>query len=75
MPLGRQGLRRTCTTRTDGAAFFVLCTSYRIVRALSERLRAQLGERVLVQGDAPNAALLERFRTDGNAVLVATATF
>ena len=59
---------------TKGGAF-VLCTSYRMVRALSERLRAQLGDRLLVQGDAPNAALLERFRSDGNAVLVATAGF
>jgi ATP-dependent DNA helicase DinG len=38
-------------------------------------LRAQLGDRVLTQGEAPNAALLERFRAHGNAVLVATAGF
>jgi ATP-dependent DNA helicase DinG len=58
-----------------GGGAFVLCTSHRMVRALGERLRPQLGPRLLVQGDAPNAALLERFRTDGNAVLVATAGF
>jgi ATP-dependent DNA helicase DinG len=58
-----------------GGGAFVLCTSHRMVRALGERLRPQLGPRLLVQGDAPNAALLERFRSDGNAVLVATAGF
>jgi ATP-dependent DNA helicase DinG len=59
---------------TDGGAF-VLCTSNRVMRALGARLSAQLSRLVLVQGQAPNAALLERFRGDGRAVLVATAGF
>jgi ATP-dependent DNA helicase DinG len=59
---------------TSGGAF-VLCTSHRMVRALGERLLPKLGDRLLVQGDAPNAALLERFRAHGDAVLVATAGF
>ena len=33
------------------------------------------GYAVLIQGDAPNAALLDSFRADGNAVLFATAGF
>ena len=59
---------------TAGGAF-VLCTSIRMMRAFAERLRVQLRDRVLVQGEAPNAALLERFRAHGDAVLVATASF
>ncbi len=59
---------------TDGGAF-VLCTSLRAMRALGETLRSKLGRSVLMQGEAPNAALLERFRQDGRAVLVATASF
>jgi ATP-dependent DNA helicase DinG len=59
---------------TAGGAF-VLCTSTRAVRELAERTRALLQRSVFVQGDAPNAALLDGFRADGNAVLFATAGF
>jgi ATP-dependent DNA helicase DinG len=59
---------------TAGGAF-VLCTSTRAVRELAERTRSALQRRVLVQGDAPNAVLLDDFRADGNAVLFATAGF
>jgi ATP-dependent DNA helicase DinG len=59
---------------TDGGAF-VLCTSLRMMRALCERLRPTLDRTVLMQGEAPNPALLERFRKDGRAVLFATASF
>src|SRR5205814_1992428 len=59
---------------TQGGAF-VLCTSIRVMRALAERMRPNLAHTVLVQGEAPNAALLERFREDGHAVLFATASF
>jgi ATP-dependent DNA helicase DinG len=59
---------------TDGGAF-VLCTSLRAMRELAERMRPGLRQRVLVQGEAPNASLLETFRADGNAVLFATAGF
>ncbi|MAT25296.1 MAG: ATP-dependent helicase [Sandaracinus sp.] len=62
---------------TDGGAF-VLCTSFRNMRALAGELRATLRDRgypVLVQGEAPKAALLERFREAGDAVLFATMSF
>jgi ATP-dependent DNA helicase DinG len=59
---------------TAGGAF-VLCTSIRAMREFAELCRATLGMRVLVQGDAPNASLLDDFRADGNAVLFATAGF
>lgn len=60
---------------TDGGAF-VLTTSLRSMRALHASLRGRLGERALfLQGEAPKGALLERFRADGRAVLVATSSF
>lgn len=59
---------------THGGAL-VLCTSLRAMNELSERCRPALGARVLVQGQAPNATLLEVFRSDGNAVLFATTSF
>ena len=58
-----------------GGGAFVLCTSNRMVQRFSEALRAPLGARLLVQGEAPNAALLSRFREHGDAVLVATSSF
>jgi ATP-dependent DNA helicase DinG len=65
---------RELVALTGGGAF-VLCTSLRVMRLLAERLRPVLGRCVLLQGEAPNAALLERFRADGHAVLFATASF
>ena len=62
-----------------GRAFF-LCTTLRAVREVAERL-AQLdaaegaGLTRLVQGDAPRAVLLERFRSEPRAVLVGSASF
>jgi ATP-dependent DNA helicase DinG len=53
----------------------VLTTSYRMLREVASRLRARLPYEVLVQGDAPRERLLERFRTETDSVLVATATF
>jgi ATP-dependent DNA helicase DinG len=59
----------------DGGAF-VLTTSLRAMHALHAALSARLGQRlVLLQGQAPKAALIERFRVAGNAVLVATSSF
>jgi ATP-dependent DNA helicase DinG len=62
----------------SGGRAFLLYTSY---RALAEGVRA-LQERfpnppfpVLVQGEAPREALLNRFRELGNAVLLATGSF
>jgi len=60
---------------TRGGAF-VLCTSYRAVNELVARVRPRTSHlHVLVQGDAPNSILLDRFRALEHAVLFATASF
>jgi ATP-dependent DNA helicase DinG len=54
----------------------VLTTSLRAMHGLHRALDGQVGERsLLLQGQAPKAALIERFRLEGNAVLVATLSF
>jgi ATP-dependent DNA helicase DinG len=58
-----------------GGGAFVLCTSNRAMRAFADALRGRLPMRTLVQGEAPKSALLDRFRGDGDAVLVATMSF
>jgi ATP-dependent DNA helicase DinG len=60
---------------SDGGAF-VLTTSTRSMHTICRDLRARCdGRLVLVQGDAPKQALIESFRSAGNAVLVATMSF
>ncbi len=59
----------------SGGGAFVLCTSYRAMDRIAERLRATLAFPLLVQGEEGKAALIERFANAGNAVLVATASF
>ena len=60
---------------TPGGAF-VLCTSNRAVTALADQLGSRVGDReIMVQGRAPKAALLARFREDGQALLLATMSF
>ena len=55
---------------------FVLTTSLRSMHALHAALDERgLGRPLFVQGQAPKAALIERFRVEGNAVLVATLSF
>lgn len=61
-------------TASRGRAF-CLFTSYRALEHCAARLRERLPYPVLVQGDAPRAALLEDFKRLGNAVLLGTATF
>jgi ATP-dependent DNA helicase DinG len=59
----------------EGGAF-VLTTSLRSMHALHRALEPRIARRLLlVQGQAPKAALIERFRVEGNAVLVATLSF
>jgi ATP-dependent DNA helicase DinG len=59
----------------DGGAF-VLTTSLRSMHAIHRALEPRLqGRALLLQGQAPKAALIERFRVEGNAVLVATLSF
>ncbi len=59
----------------SGGGALVLCTSYRTLGALKERLRDSLPFTVFVQGDAPRMHLLRAFRLDGDAVLIGTGTF
>lgn len=53
---------------------FVLFTSHRALGEAALRLK-ELPFPLLVQGEAPKALLLERFRSLGNAVLLGTASF
>jgi ATP-dependent DNA helicase DinG len=54
---------------------FMLFTSHRALKAATEILTGQLPYPLLVQGSAPRAELLERFRNLGNAVLLGTGSF
>jgi len=59
---------------THGRAF-VLFTSYQQMRDIFERVRSRLRYPMLIQGQAPRNALLERFRSTPHAVLFATSSF
>jgi ATP-dependent DNA helicase DinG len=61
--------------KLTGGGAFVLCTSMRMVSLLASRCRPALTSHVLVQGEGPKGALLDRFRRDGHAVLFATLSF
>ncbi len=54
---------------------FVLVTSLRALSQVATQLRPAVPYPVLVQGDAPKAELLERFREAGDAVLIGTNSF
>lgn len=54
---------------------FVLFTSYAQMRRLHEEAASALEYPCLLQGQAPNAALLDEFRRTANCVLFATASF
>jgi ATP-dependent DNA helicase DinG len=59
-----------------GGGAFVLTTSHRTLQQLSRLLPPKLaGRRLLVQGSRPKGVLLQAFRADGNAVLLATQSF
>lgn len=60
--------------RSEGRAF-VLFTSYAMLRHVERQLADTLDYPLLVQGTAPRSALLTRFRSLGNAVLLATSSF
>jgi ATP-dependent DNA helicase DinG len=60
--------------RTSGRAF-VLFTSYAVLRSVQRELEVTLPYPLLVQGQAPRSALLQRFRSTPNAVLLATSSF
>lgn len=58
----------------EGRCFF-LCTSWQMMRQLTELFRATLALPVLMQGETSKAQLLNQFTTAGNALLVATNSF
>jgi ATP-dependent DNA helicase DinG len=59
----------------SGGRAFLLFTSHRALQEAADTLDGRLDYPLLVQGEAPRAELLERFRTLGNAVLLGTASF
>jgi ATP-dependent DNA helicase DinG len=59
---------------TEGRAF-CLFTSYSQMNELFGRVRDSVDFPLLLQGTAPRAALLEKFRNTPNAVLFATSSF
>ncbi len=59
----------------SGGRAFLLFTSHRALREAAEALRDTLDFPLLVQGSAPRAELLARFRQLGNAVLLGTGSF
>ncbi len=64
--------------RASGGGAFVLTTSHRVQGDLAQRLAPRLrdaGLTVLVSGERPKHELLERFRADGDAVLIGTMGF
>lgn len=58
-----------------GGRTFLLFTSHRALREAADDLRDRIDYPLLVQGDAPRARLLERFRALGNGVLLGTGSF
>jgi ATP-dependent DNA helicase DinG len=54
---------------------FLLFTSHRALNQAADLLRGRLSYPMLVQGELPRAALLQRFRELGNAVLLGTSSF
>ena len=59
----------------SGGRALVLTTSYRMLEALAERLKAAMPFTVLVQGELPKRRLVEQFEQDETSVLVATMGF
>ena len=59
---------------SEGRAF-ILFTSHRALQEAARLLSDRIDYPMLVQGDAPRAVLLDRFRELGNAVLLGTSSF
>jgi len=68
------GLSARVLSYSRGRAF-LLFTSYRALRQAEQWLVPRIPFPLLVQGSAPRAELVERFRRLGNAVLLGTASF
>ena len=61
--------------QASGGRAFLLFTSYRALHAAADWLRDRCDYPLLVQGQASQRQLLDRFREAGNAVLLGTASF
>jgi ATP-dependent DNA helicase DinG len=61
-------------SHSQGRAF-VLFTSYRVLHAVRPFIEMAVPYPVLVQGTAPRSALIDEFRSAGNAILLATSSF
>jgi ATP-dependent DNA helicase DinG len=66
--------------RANGGRAFVLCTTLRAVDRVAQRLSELIGAEgldlpLLVQGASTRRALLDAFRSSGNAVLVGSVSF
>ena len=64
-----------CLLHASRGRAFVLFTSYRNLNHVSRALADKLPWPVLVQGDGPRHALLEKFKNDTDSVLMATHSF
>jgi ATP-dependent DNA helicase DinG len=75
------GYREALLARTvallelTGGGALLLYTSFRNQRWMAQALRALGHDDLLVQGEAPRHVLLERLRSERDAVLLATASF
>ncbi|OOZ41624.1 helicase [Solemya pervernicosa gill symbiont] len=61
--------------QASGGRAFLLFTSHRALKQAAELLHNRVDFPLLVQGDAPRAELLDRFRQLGNALLLGTGSF
>ncbi len=61
--------------RASRGRAFLLFTSHRALRQAADWLRERSDYQLLVQGEGAQHALLERFREQGDAVLLGTASF
>ncbi|MDJ0741160.1 MAG: ATP-dependent DNA helicase [Gammaproteobacteria bacterium] len=68
------GLAEPLLAASRGRAF-LLFTSHRALRVAADLLAERTEHRLLVQGSAPKAELLDRFVAEGDAVLLGTASF
>jgi ATP-dependent DNA helicase DinG len=58
-----------------GGRALCLFTSFGAMTEAAERLEEELDNPILVQGEAPKSALIERFKADPSSVLLATLSF
>lgn len=54
---------------------FMLFTSYRALRDMQRALTGRTQRKILVQGEIPRNQLIDQFREDGEAILLATSGF